>query len=458
MPPRFIQSSIGAGENDHMPRLFAAADARFRAFALGVDAGGRRRLLLDLVLAGAVAAPAGFDEVALFHPFQKGGHIVGIDDAPVAAGARRFQHVLLHGFEEGGDRLRGGVERSGDLFQRVAAEEHDLALREVAGTHFDAHGHPLHFPFVELPAGGIFRIVGLHAHARLFEFFFEGGAGLADAPFLCRDGHDDGLHGRHLGREHQPALVAVRHDDGADEAGGHPPARGIGVFQRAVPVEEFDVERLGEVLPHIMGRARLQALAVLHHGFHAVGRHGARKLFLFGLSARDDGNGEAIFGKRFIDPEHLLRFRLRLFGSGVDGVPLLPQKLARAQEGTGGLFPAHNVTPLIDEQGQVAVGLHPLGTHVADDGFAGGADDERLGEFFPARVRDDRHFGREPLDVLRLFGEKTHGNEQGEVGVLHALRLEHFVELFLDQFPDGIAVRADDHGALDGAVVDQAGL
>lgn len=98
----------------------------------------------------------------------------------------------------------------------------------------------------------------------------------------------------------------------------------------------------------------------------------------------------------------------------MDGVSFLPEKFAGAQEGPGGLFPAHDVAPLIDFQGQVTVRLNPFGIHRADDGLGRGTDGKRLGQLFPARHRDDGHFGRKALDVFRFLGEKLIGMSRGK--------------------------------------------
>ena len=51
------------------------------------------------------------------------------------------------------------------------------------------------------------------------------------------------------------------------------------------------------------------------------------------------------------------------------GVALLPKKLGCAQEGTSAHLPPDHVGPLIDLQGQVAVGLDPLAEHVPNYRF-----------------------------------------------------------------------------------------
>ncbi len=144
----------------------------------------------------------------------------------------------------------------------------------------------------------------------------------------------------------------------------------------------------------------------------------------------------------------------------MDGVPLLPQELRGAQEQPGAKLPAHDVRPLIDQQRQVAVALHPLSERSADDCFGRGSDNQRLLELGlgvrhqpavlagdQAVVRDDRALLREPFDVLGFLLEERLRDEQREVGVLVARGLEHAVEHALDVFPDRVAPRLDHHAA-----------
>ena len=55
----------------------------------------------------------------------------------------------------------------------------------------------------------------------------------------------------------------------ADQPRRDAPARRPGVFELVLLVDEFHVERLGEVLAQEMRRAGLQRLAVLHHRLDA---------------------------------------------------------------------------------------------------------------------------------------------------------------------------------------------
>ena len=144
--------------------------------------------------------------------------------------------------------------------------------------------------------------------------------------------------------------------------------------------------------------------------------------------------------KSRVDAEHAARFFFGLVVRGVRGVPFLPEELERAQEEPRAHLPAHDVRPLVDEQRQIAIALHPLGEHRVDDRLGRGPNDQRLVELLAAAVRDDGDFGREAFDVLRLLGEEALRDEQREVRVLVARRLEHVVERALHPLPDAVAV------------------
>lgn len=68
--------------------------------------------------------------------------------------------------------------------------------------------------------------------------------------------------------------------------------------------------------------------------------------------------------------------------------------------------------------------VNPFGHVFADDCFAGWADGKWLGQLLAAAVGNDSELGTEPLDVLRLAFEEGHRDQQREVRVLGAGRLD----------------------------------
>ncbi len=308
------------------------------------------------------------------------------------------------------------------------------------------------------------------------ERFGEGLAGLEDGflRFLLRgDGDDDDVLGCDAGREDQPVVVGVRHDEGADQAGRDAPRGGVDVFLLPVPPGEGDVLGLREVLPEVVGGAGLDGLLVLHHRLHREGVDGAGEAFRLGFLPGDDRDGEMVAQEVLVEFVDEFRFLDGLLLRGVGGVALLPEELGGAQEEAGAHLPAHHVGPLVDEQRQVAVALDPAREGGADDGLGGRADDVGFGQFpggdhaglaglgvllgLEAVMGDDRALGGEALDVLGLLLEVGERDEEREVGVLVAGGLEASVELGLDVLPEGVAPGLDDHAAADRGVLRQVG-
>lgn len=143
---------------------------------------------------------------------------------------------------------------------------------------------------------------------------------------------------------------------------------------------------------------------------------------------------------------------------GVGGVALLPEEFRRTEEHARAHLPTDHVRPLVDQQRQIAVALHPLGEGGVDDHLGGGADDDRLLQLLAAAVRDDRELGGEALDVLGLLRQIRLRDEEREVRVLGACLLDAGVHLLLHPLPQPVPVRPDDHGAAHRPVVGQLGL
>ncbi len=194
-----------------------------------------------------------------------------------------------------------------------------------------------------------------------------------------------------------------------------------------VYVVEGDVESAGEVLAHVVTRPGLKRLAVAHHGLDGVRNLGPGKTFAGGFFTLKDRQRAPRFSKIGVDVDHLRGFGEGFVGVGVSGVALLPQKLGGPQKGAGSQLPAHHVRPLVVQKGQVAVRLHPLAVHLADDRFRSRTDGQGFLELFAPGVRDHRELRRKALDVARFTLEKAHRNQQWKVQVFVSGRLEHIV-------------------------------
>ena len=116
-----------------------------------------------------------------------------------------------------------------NAFSRVSRRaEHDLRLLDVLRADLEPQRHAAHLPLVELPAGRLrIAIVEHHADAGARRARRESPGrrqhGLLPVATRNRDDHD--LLRRDLRRQDEAAVVAVRHDDAADQARGHAPRR-----------------------------------------------------------------------------------------------------------------------------------------------------------------------------------------------------------------------------------------
>jgi hypothetical protein len=139
-------------------------------------------------------------------------------------------------------------------------------------------------------------------------------------------------------------------------------------------VEERDVEGAREILSEVVAGGRLQGPPIAHQRLAGEGLHSPGEPLGGALHAHEYGDRHRLVEAVAVDPEHLQGLLAGLFGGGVHGVALLPEKLGGAQEGACDLLPAQDVAPLVDQDGQVAVALDPIPVEVADDALGGRPD------------------------------------------------------------------------------------
>ena len=217
-------------------------------------------VLLDFLGDLDIAVPVGQGEAA-FVAFEVVLELIaGVDDAGVvfAEGFSAFQEGVLDVLQRVGDRREevGAFDALLVFGALVAAGHEDAVVVHVALADFQPDGHA----FLD-PAPGLFAAAeitgvefdadGLAVIGRCLEVLGELLAvvqhGLGVVGFEG-DGHDDHVRGGELGRQHEAVVVAVGHDEPADQAGGHAPAGGPGVVLLVVFAQEADVLGFGEVL------------------------------------------------------------------------------------------------------------------------------------------------------------------------------------------------------------------
>ena len=211
----------------------------------------------------------------------------------------------------------------------IAAHHHGGAGLDVLRAQLHTHRDAAHLLLGEFPAGGLIGRVDLrpeHGGQRLAHFL-----GLLEHAFLVlRDRDDHHLRGRDVRRQDQAGIIAVHHDDGADDTGGQAPGGLVDVLELVILIGELDAEGPGKAVAEIVAGAGLQRLAVMHHGLDGVGGLGAGKLLLIGLAALDQRDGQILFHEIRVDVEHLNGPLLSLLRSGVGRVAFLPQEFGVA--------------------------------------------------------------------------------------------------------------------------------
>ena len=230
------------------------------------------------------------------------------------------------------------------------------------------------------------------------------------------------------------------------------------MLQLVLPVGIGDVKGLGEAVAEVVAGAALQGHAVVHHGLDGIGGLGPGELLLLGLLAHHRGDGQSLPVEVLVHLQNGEGELLGLLGGLVHGVALLPQKFRGAQEGPGGLFPAHHAAPLVVQLGQVPVGVDNLLIVLAEQSLAGGAHKQALGQLLAAALGDHGALGGKALHVVLFLLQQAFGDEHGHVHVLHAQLFKAPVQVRLHVFPQGIAVGLDDHAALHAGIVHQLGL
>ena len=166
------------------------------------------------------------------------------------------------------------------------------------------------------------------------------------------------------------------HDECTHEACTYAPAGCPRIFRFVLLVEELHVESLSEVLSQEMAGAALQSFSVLHHGLYGVGIQSSGKALGLALHTLYHGHGHVLLCKGGIHLQHLLGALLSFLPCGMGSMSFLPQEFAGAQKQSCAHLPPHHVTPLVDQYGQVTVGVDPVFECVPYDGLRGGADDE----------------------------------------------------------------------------------
>ncbi len=161
------------------------------------------------------------------------------------------------------------------------------------------------------------------------------------------------------------------------EPGGNAPRGGVCELLAALARSRSEMFcAFREILAEIMGGPGLDRLPVLHHGLDGQGHVCTGETLVLGFLTGDDGDGEVVAEELLVEAVDHPGFDQIASCLGSRAPCGLPARGTPPCAGTcrGTHLPAHHVRPLVDEQGKIAVGLHPAREGRTDDGLGGRAD------------------------------------------------------------------------------------
>ena len=369
----------------------------------------------------------------------------------VSVGACLLQHILLDGFQKRGDQGLQLIQLHGLLLTVVTANHNRLSVCQIPGTNLDTHGDTAHFLLGELESGGLVRSVHLHADS-LGQLLLKRIRCLKNSFLLLLDRDDHHLSGRYLRRQNQTVVVTVYHDHRTDETGSHTPAGLMNIFQSIVLIRVLYTEGLSEAVTEVVAGSGLQRLTVMHQSLDGIGRNGTGKFLLLGLLSADHGDRKNLLTEIRINIQHLLSSLLGLLCRCMCRMAFLPQEFSGAKEGSCLLLPADYGAPLIVYLRQITVGSDVLLIEITEKGLRGRTYAHPLLQLACTAMGHPCNLRRKALHMILLLLQKALRDHQRKIYIFNSRLLEPCIQLALDQFPDRIAGRLQNHESLNTGV------
>ena len=166
-------------------------------------------------------------------------------------------HLLLHNFQllsNGGLQL---LQLHKDLLPVGTADNDALAVFQIPGTALHPQGHAFHLIFRAFPAHGAVGVVHLHPQAGIHQPVPDGSSPLQNACFMLGNGKHHHLHRRNHRRQNQSVVVAMGHDNAANQPGGHAPGSLERIDLLVIFVGKFNIKSPGKAVAEVVGGAGL---------------------------------------------------------------------------------------------------------------------------------------------------------------------------------------------------------
>ena len=226
----------------------------------------------------------------------------------------------------------------------------------------------------------------------------------------------------------------------------------MNILQFVFFIGVLDAESFCKAIAEVVGCTGLQSLTIVHQGFDRECMSCTSESFFFCFFAFYYGDRQHFMAEIGVYVQHLDRSFLCFFCCCMSCVAFLPQEFHGSQERTCCFFPTNNGAPLIVQFRQVSVGLDDVCVVFAEQCFGSGAYTHTFFQFFVTTVSNPGYFWSKTFYVVFFFLQQAFRDEHGHVAVFYICCFETSIQIFLDQFPDRIAVRTDYHAAFDAGV------
>ena len=455
------QQSVGDAPVNHLICRFSAAGADIAQMLLCKRnaAGTHPGFFFHAQFACQIAAPHRLNESALallqFLGFLYRVSSIGVG-IQILFGF--FVKSFLHIVQNLGEALLQFFQRHGNLFAVIPSDANAASVFQILGAQLYTKRNALHLILGTLPAQRVVAVINLCPETGSLDSAVKRLRCFQNAFLMLGYGNDNHLNRGNFRRKHQSGIVAVGHDDSADNSRGKAPACLEGILLRVVLVSKCDIKLAGKAVSEEMAGTGLERLFIMHHAFDGIGVYRAGELLFICLVAADDRHCQIILAEICIDFQLCQRLLSGFFFRCMKRMTLLPQEFSASQERSRGLFPTHNAAPLVVFHRQISPGMQNMTPVITEQRFTGRTDAESLREFFLASYRDPRTLGCKAFNVILFLLKKGLRNQHRHGDILMSVSLEHAVQNALNVFPDSIAIGAQHKQALDAGIVYQLSL
>ena len=199
-------------------------------------------------------------------------------------------HIVLDGIEQFSNLLTDLLQGNSGLLMGIAANQNSLACLNILRSDLHADRNTAHLRFSEFPSRALVGVI--HLHTVSGQHGFDLGRLLQNAFLRLLDRNDHHLNRCDSRWQHEAVVIAVYHDDAADQTGAHAPGGLVYVLQLVLFIRVLDFKGFCKSIAKVMARSGLKRLAVVHQCLDRVGSFCSGEFLLVGLLAADNRHGQ----------------------------------------------------------------------------------------------------------------------------------------------------------------------